>query len=42
MNFLNFKNVNSTYDFDRHVKDLARMFLFFITYLYNLLVCIYK
>jgi len=30
MNILNFKEVNSTYDLDKHVKDLAHMFLFFI------------
>ena len=38
MNFLNFKNVNSTYDLDRHMKDLAYMSL----YLYYLLVYIYN
>jgi len=30
MNILNFKNVNSAYDLDTHMKDLAHMFLFFI------------
>jgi len=30
MNFLNFKKVNSTHDWARHLKDLAAMFLHFI------------